>query len=70
VKTGKIEPMVTIHGWYVNRKKNAGIPVFNPKEVSTYFDAKRQPVISESMIRKVCYQLEQKCRDVDPWDWH
>ena len=67
----KVSPMVTIPGWYIDRKSPNGVPVLSPKkEVKTYLDGKKESVLSESMVRRICHQLEQKCRDVDLWDWY
>ena len=66
----KATPMVAIPGWYIDRKTPDGVPVLNPKEVKTYLDAKNEAVLSESMIKRICHQLEQKCRDVDLWEWY
>ena len=62
--------MVTIPGWYVERKSPNGVAVLNPKQVKAYLDAKREEVLSDSMIKRICHQLEQKCRDVDLWKWY
>ena len=66
----KVSPMVTIPGWYIQRKSPSGIPVLNPKQVKAYLDGNKEAVLSESMIKRICHQLEQKCRDVDLWDWY
>lgn len=66
----KVSPIVTIPGWFIDRKSPNGIPVLNPKQVKTYLDSKKEEMLSESMIKRICHQLEQKCRDVDLWDWH
>jgi len=66
----KAAPMVAIPGWYVERKAPDGIPVLNPKQVKNYLDAKNEVTLSESMIKRICHQLEQKCRDVDLRDWY
>jgi hypothetical protein len=66
----RVSPVVTIPGWYIERKSPNGIPVLNPKEVKTYLDGKKDEALSESMIKRICHQLEQKCRDVDLWDWY
>lgn len=66
----KVSPMVTIPGWYIERRSPNGVAVLNPKEVKGYLDAKGEVVLSESMIKRICHQLEQKCRDVDLWDWY
>ena len=66
----KVSPMVTIPGWYIERKSPDGIPVLNPKQVKTYLDGRKETVVSESMIKRICHQLEQKCRDLDLWEWY
>ncbi len=67
----KVSPMVTIPGWFIERKSPNGVPVLNPKKgVKAYLDAKKETALSESMIKRICHQLEQKCRDVDLWDWY
>jgi len=66
----RVPPMVTIPGWYIERKSPNGVPVLNPKQVKAYLDAKKEDVLSEKMIGRICHQLEQKCRDVDLWDWY
>ena len=66
----KVSPMVTIPGWYIERKRPNGIPVLNPKQVKAYLDGKKEAALSETMIKRMCHQLEQKCRDVDLWDWY
>ena len=66
----RVSPMVTIPGWYIERKSRNGIPVLNPKQVKAYLDGKKEAVLSETMIKRICHQLEQRCRDVDLWDWY
>jgi hypothetical protein len=66
----KVLPMVTIPGWFIDRKTPDGIPVLNPKNVKSFLDSRKESVLSETMIKRICHQLEQKCRDVDLWDWY
>jgi hypothetical protein len=66
----KVSPMVTIPGWYIERKSPNGVLVLNPKGVRSYLDARKESVLSESMIKRISHQLEQKCRDVDLWAWY
>ena len=66
----RVSPMVTIPGWYIERKSPNGIPVLNPKQVKAYLDGKKESVLSETMIKRICHQLEQKCRDVNLWEWY
>jgi hypothetical protein len=66
----KVTPIVTIPGWYINRKTTDGIQVLNPKEVKIHLDGEKELALSRKMIKRICHQLEQKCRDVDLWDWY
>jgi hypothetical protein len=66
----KVSPMVTLPGWFIEKKSPNGLPVLNPKQVKSYLNAKKEEVLSESMIKRICHQVEQKCRDVDLWDWY
>ena len=66
----KVLPMVTIPGWYIDRKEGDGVPALNPKQVKSFLDSRKEPILSESMIQRICHQLEQKCGDVDLWDWY
>jgi hypothetical protein len=66
----KVSPMVTIPGWFIDRRSRDGVPVLNPKEVRGYLDARNEAVFADSMIKRICHQLEQKCRDVDLWEWY
>ena len=69
-ETVRAAPMVVIPGWFISRKAADGVPVLNPKEVRAYFASRRESVLSETVIQRICHQLEQKCRDVDLWEWY
>lgn len=57
-------PVVVLPGWYVTAKPGAFIKVLNPKMVrKLVMDAR--PVISPQQRERICYQIEQKCRDVE-----
>lgn len=66
----RVLPMVTIPGWYIDKKSPHGVPVLNPKQVKAYLDGKKGEALSESMIARICHQLEQQCRDVDLREWY
>jgi hypothetical protein len=66
----QVLPMVTIPGWFIERKSPNGVPVLNPKQVKAYLEGQKEEALSETMIERICDQLEQKCRDVDLWDWY
>jgi hypothetical protein len=65
-----VEPIVALPGWYVERKSGKGVPVINPKEARRFFAGGKERLLDESMITRICHQLEQKCRDVDMWEWY
>jgi hypothetical protein len=60
-----VHPILTIPGWYINRKSRPEVPVLNPKEIRAHLKGKKDRVLSEVVITRICHQLEQKCRDVD-----
>ena len=66
--TVRAQPMVTIPGWYIDRRSPDGVPVLNPKEVRTYLQGRKECVLSDKLIQRICHQVEQKCRDVDLWE--
>jgi len=59
--------MVTIPGRYINGKSREEVPVLNPKEVRTNLNGRRDTVLSKGLIKRICHQLEQTCRDVNLW---
>jgi hypothetical protein len=61
----KAQPILTIPGWFINRKSAQGVPVLNPKQIRAYLSSRKETVLSEGLIMRICHQLEQKCRDVD-----
>jgi hypothetical protein len=69
-ETVRSAPILIIPGWFITRKAADGVRVLNPKEVRGYFASKKESVFSETIIQRICHQLEQKCRDVDLWEWY
>jgi hypothetical protein len=59
----KVQPILSLPGWYVERTARHGMLVVNPKNLSFLLKSKD---LSESMINRIAHQLEQKCRDVEP----
>jgi hypothetical protein len=60
-----VKAMVLLPGWYVERTKPDGVPVFNPKMVRQFLSAKEK-TLSQSLRTRIVHQLEQKCRDIEP----
>jgi hypothetical protein len=57
-------PVVVLPGWYVISKPNTPTKVLNPKMVRKLVLDSR-PIISTAQMQRICYQIEQKCRDVE-----
>jgi hypothetical protein len=63
----KVQPIVAIPGWFVERISSNGITVLNPKQIRPFLKGKKEDVLSAIMIRRISHQLEQKCRNVEPF---
>ena len=59
----KVQPVLALPGWFVNRTTQQGMLVVNPKSLSSLLKSR---LLSEKMITAVAHQLEQRCRDIDP----
>ena len=63
-----VEAILAIPGWYVERKAAPrGVHVLNPKQIKTFLNSKKEKPLSDTMVKRVVHQLDQKCRDVDPF---
>jgi hypothetical protein len=57
-----VDPILTLPGWMVNRKaQNATVQVLNPKEILKFCSSQRER-LDANLIRRICYQLEEKCK--------
>jgi len=61
-----VRPVLALPGWFVERTASGGIPVINPKKFRSIAGPIEGKILSESMISRIVYQLERKCRDIDP----
>ena len=62
----QVRPVVTLPGWYVKRTASKGIPVINPKQFRSIAKPINGQILSDAQIKRIVYQLDQKCRDVEP----
>lgn len=62
----RVWPILTFPGWFVERTSPGGIPVLSPKNISGFLNAQRKNVLSDNMLQRINYHLEQKCRDILP----
>lgn len=58
-------PILTLPGWWVERKGKGTVNVLNPKQIREVVIDNRLPLLDEKQRRRICFQLEQKCRDVE-----
>ena len=57
-----VTPILTLPGWLVERKAPSdGLHVLNPKEIYQVCGAQPEK-LTEPQIRRICHQLDQKCR--------
>lgn len=63
-----VYPIVALPGWYVERREASKTEVYviNPKNPQALFNIIGKCSLSETLIERICHQLEQKCRDVEP----
>jgi hypothetical protein len=62
----EVIPVLTLPDWFVKRVSPSGIAVLNPKQFHPYLDAKKRTGFSETLIKRIVHQLDQRCRDVEP----
>ena len=60
-----VTPILALPGWYVPEPASPGsVHVLNPKRIAAICGAK-QAVLSDNLIRRICHQLNEKCRIAD-----
>ncbi len=60
-----MQPALVLPGWFVVREKPADLLIFNGKNPE-YLLKYSNISLSETLIKKIVHQLEQKCRDIEP----
>ena len=66
-KAISVKPVLALPGWLVDRRtKDASIMVINPKEAVKYVTS-NEKVLDEQTIQQIKYQVEQRCRTVEPY---
>ncbi len=59
----KVEAILTLPGWWVERTGRNPVHVVNTKEIPKIFITK-PPILSPEQIQRICHQIEQKCRNL------
>lgn len=62
----QVLPVLALPGWYVERSGRGQVRVYSGKELAGLLRARGASPLSESDVRRVAHQLEQRCRTVSP----
>ena len=60
----EVVPILTLPGWFVESQSSHPLLVLNPKVIRGVI-LRRDACIDESLQKKISYQLELRCRDVE-----
>jgi len=62
-----VKPVLALPDWLVERRaKDASIMIINPKEAVQYITSNPR-LLDEQTVQQVKYQVEQRCRTVEPY---
>lgn len=61
----EVAPILTLPGWWVELKGKGPVSVLNPKLIGGVVLDSRRPFLDKAQRKRICHQLEQKCRDVE-----
>ncbi|MBL8475989.1 MAG: NERD domain-containing protein [Methyloversatilis sp.] len=60
-------PVVALPGWYVERKGAGAVSVFSGKELQAHLlTIRRAQAVTDSHMRQIAHQLDQRCRNIKP----
>jgi hypothetical protein len=60
----EVEPILTLPGWFVDRRGLGEVRVLNQKEISPAILSSAPPALSPEQIQKIAAYLDARCRDV------
>jgi hypothetical protein len=61
----KVQPVLALPSWFVDRKRRNAVLVFNPRETMSLFPRFGGTPLEDKMVAQVAHQQEQRCRDVE-----
>lgn len=61
----QVVPVVALPGWFVTTTRPSDVRVLSPKSLHFLLD-NRGVSLSPTLIERISYQVEQRCRDVSP----
>jgi hypothetical protein len=65
-KKVNVQPVLTLPGWFITNRSKNGIAVINGRNCEAFFTANRSAELPESLLTRIAYQVEQRCRNVAP----
>lgn len=60
-----VRAVLALPGWYVDRKSRGDVLLISGREAPSILKAKHV-ALSDSLMKRIEHQLEQRCRDVEP----
>jgi hypothetical protein len=60
------KPVVALPGWWVKRTGRGEVIVISGAEAPVWLKGWQAQPFSETMMQRIAYQIEQRCRDVEP----
>lgn len=60
-----VKGVVTLPGWFVDRKGRGDVLVISGREALSLLNVKQEPM-PDSLVKRIEHQLEQRFRDVEP----
>lgn len=60
------KPVLMLPGWYIETKSKPVVAVMNGTNCRKYFLNAGNAELSEQLVRQIEYQLDTRCRDVEP----
>jgi nuclease-like protein len=61
-----VKAVLALPGWFVERKAFGDVIVINPKETRFLVETRGAKELAPESVQRIAYQLEQRCRDVEP----
>ncbi len=61
-----VSPVLVLPGWFIDRKKTADVFIFNGKNPGMMLKWKNDTSLSETLIKRIDHQLDQRCRNIEP----
>lgn len=65
-----VKAVLALPGWFVDRRGKSDVVIISGKNAIGTFGKLSYASLSDELCQRVAHQLEQRCRDVEPRDFH